>query len=148
MLGIVYVLPQQKGAQINTTKLKLNGIETSLNMYKTNVGTYPNEDEGGLSALMRKPNYDNEKLGERWMGPYVKRGTTLDDAWGHALQYEIIDKTLTEDTSGPDYRLFSVGPDGQPETEDDISLYDVDPLDPEGSVVSEEAGAITPPSTQ
>ena len=122
---VVYVLPQQEGAQRQTTQLKLTEIESALSLYKTNVGTYPTEEQGGLKALRRKPMYENEKMGERWAGPYLKPGAKLDDAWGHTLRYEIVDKTLTEDTSGPDFRLYSVGPDGQPDTDDDIKLYDV-----------------------
>lgn len=147
---VVYVLPQQEGAQRNTTRLKLTQIEQGLNMYKTNVGVFPNEEQGGLSALLRKPGYENEKLGERWAGPYLKRGTALDDAWGNALQYEMVDPTLTDDPTAPDYRLYSVGPDGQPDTDDDIHLFEANPLDIDGSVMTEDVGtapATTPAAT-
>jgi general secretion pathway protein G len=125
---VVFVLPQQEGAQINTTRVKLQNIETALTTYKLNVGTYPAEPQGGLAALLRKPMFENEKIGERWRGPYVKPGTVLDDAWGRLLIYEMVDKTLVEDPSGPDFRLFSVGPDGLRDTPDDIHLYEtIDP---------------------
>ena len=127
---VVYVLPQQEGAQRNTTRLKLTGIESGLNLYKTSVGSYPNEEQGGLNALLARPEYEDARLAERWTGPYLKRGTVLDDSWGNVLVYELIDKTLTDDPTGPDFRLFSVGPDGQPDTEDDIPLYQINPLDP------------------
>ena len=119
---VIYVLPQQEGAQKNTTRLKLVDINRALNMYKLNLGTYPSEEEGGLDALLRKPAYEDEKKGEKWSGPYLTPGATLDDAWDHRLRYEVVDKALTEEKAGPDYRLFSVGPDGQPDTDDDIKL--------------------------
>ena len=126
---VVFVLPQQEGAQINTTKIKLKSIEQALMTYKINIGTYPRIEQGGLVALLNKPAFPNEKLGQRWQGPYLQRGTALTDAWEHPLRYELIDKAMVDDPNAPDFRLFSVGPDGMPETPDDIQLYEqTDPL--------------------
>ncbi len=122
---VVYVLPQQEGAERDTTRLKLQQIEQALKLYRTNIRSYPTEEQGGLEALMVKPTFENEKVGDRWpRGGYLTRGATLDDAWGHPLRYNLVDRTL--DPDGPDFRLYSVGPDGQPETEDDVTLYDDD----------------------
>jgi general secretion pathway protein G len=132
---VVYVLPQQEGAQRNTTFVKLQQIQQGLQTYKINVGSYPTEEQGGLGALLRKPAFENEKLASRWGGPYLSLGVTLDDSWGHALIYEVIDKTLVDDKSGPDIRLFSVGPDGVRDTPDDVKLYD------ENAAATEDAGA-------
>ena len=122
---VVYVLPQQEGAERDTTRLKLQSIQSALELYRTNIRSYPTEEQGGLEALMIKPTFENEKVGDRWARQgYLTRGTTLDDAWGHPLRYDLVDRTL--DPDGPDFRLYSVGPDGQPETEDDVTLYDDD----------------------
>lgn len=122
---VVFVLPQQKGAEKNTTRVLLQQIQTALDTYRLNIGHYPSEDEGGLNALLTKPNFEKETLGEKWQGPYLKPGTTLEDAWGNVVHYEPIDATTaTADTASPlPYKLYSVGPDGQPDTEDDIKLY-------------------------
>ena len=121
---VVFLLPQQEGAEKNTTKLLLNQVATALDTYRLNVGRYPTEQDGGLNALVTKPNYENQRLGEKWQGPYLKRGTKLEDPWGYIIRYEAIDKTLsTEETpGGPPYKLFSVGPDGQADTDDDVKL--------------------------
>jgi general secretion pathway protein G len=122
---VVFVLPQQQGAEKNTTKLLLQNVGTALDTYRLNVGHYPNEQEGGLEALLKKPAFENEKLGEKWNGPYLKPGTQLDDPWGNKLRYELADMTVSTDNEkkgGLPYKLFSVGPDGQPETDDDIKL--------------------------
>lgn len=121
---VVFVLPQQEGAEKNTTRLLLTSVENALDTYRVNMGRYPTDEEGGLGALLVKPNFENEKLGEKWQGPYLKRGTKIEDPWGHPLQYEMIDRTLEENKSGPAYKLFSLGPDGQPDTADDIKLVD------------------------
>lgn len=121
---VVFVLPQQKGAEKNTTRLLLTQIQNALDTYRLNVGTYPTEQQGGLGALLVKPSFENEQLGEKWQGPYIKPGTKLLDAWGNQIRYELIDKSQQTDQTGPDYKLYSVGPDGQPDTDDDVKLYD------------------------
>ena len=125
---VVFVLPQQKGAEKNTTRLLLSQIATALDTYRLNMGHYPTEQEGGLDALVKKPNFDNEKMGEKWQGPYVKPGTKLDDPWGFSIHYELAEKTGDDETKGAlPYKLFSLGPDGQPDTDDDIKLsHDAD----------------------
>jgi general secretion pathway protein G len=120
---VVFVLPQQEGAEKNTTKLLLGQVASALDVYRLNMGRYPAEQEGGLNALLVKPTFENERLGEKWKGPYLKPGTRLEDPWGQKIRYELVDRTLDEQKSGPPYKLFSSGPDGQPETEDDIPLH-------------------------
>ena len=121
---VVFLLPQQEGAEKNTTKLLLSQVATALDTYRLNIGRYPTEQDGNLNALMIKPNYENQRLGEKWQGPYLKPGTKLEDPWGHSIRYEVVDKsTATDDKrTGPPYKLYSVGPDGQPDTDDDIKL--------------------------
>ena len=119
---VTFVLPQQAGAERNTTRLLLTQVQTSLDTYRMNVGHYPTEEEGGLGALLVRPQFENEQLGERWQGPYIKPGTKLLDAWGHQVVYELQDLAGTGQTNGLPYRLFSIGPDGQPDTEDDLAL--------------------------
>ncbi len=120
---VVFVLPQQKGAEKNTTRVMLQQVGAALDTYRLNLGHYPSEQEGGLDALLKKPTFENEKMGDRWAGPYVKAGTTLEDPWGHKIHYELADKSGPGETAGAlPYKLFSVGPDGQPDTDDDIKL--------------------------
>lgn len=120
---VVFVLPQQEGAEKNTTKLLLNQISSALDTYRLNLGHYPSEQEGGLEALLKKPTFENERLGEKWNGPYLKPGTRLDDPWGHSIRYELVDRAAAVDgekKGGLPYKLFSIGPDGQQDTDDDI----------------------------
>lgn len=120
---VIFVLPQQEGAEKNTTRLLLNQVSTALDTYRLNMGHYPKEDEGGIDALMVKPNFENERMGERWKGPYLKPGVKLEDPWGHKLVYEPIDRsTATDSKASLPYKLSSIGPDGQPDTDDDIRV--------------------------
>ena len=142
---VVFVLPQQKGAEKNTTKLLLQNVGTALDTYRLNLGHYPNEQEGGLDALLKKPTFENEKMGEKWQGPYLKPGTQLDDPWGNKLKYELQDATASTDNEQKGalpYKLYSVGPDGQPETDDDIKLMAESSAD--GSATSSSSSSTTP----
>lgn len=138
---VVFLLPQQEGAEKNTTKLLLNQVATALDTYRLNIGRYPTEQDGGLNALSTKPNFENQRLGEKWQGPYLKPGTKLEDPWGHTLRYEVVDKSVSgtgtadagDNKNVLPYKLYSVGPDGQPDTDDDIKLI------PEGDKATEAA---------
>jgi general secretion pathway protein G len=117
---VVFVLPQQEGAEKNTTKLLLSQVSSALDTYRLNLGHYPTEQEGGLDALLRKPTFENERTGEKWQGPYLKPGTQLDDPWGHKIRYEVVDRTIEGGKTTLPYKLYSTGPDGQADTDDDI----------------------------
>lgn len=121
---VVFVLPQQEGAEKNTTRLLLNNLSSALDTYRLNLGHYPTEQEGGLNALLTKPTFENERQGEKWQGPYLKPGTRLDDPWGFPLRYEVVDRSQAADgaKSALPYKLSSVGPDGQPDNDDDIKM--------------------------
>ncbi|MBG87640.1 MAG: type II secretion system protein GspG [Verrucomicrobiales bacterium] len=119
---VVFVLPQQQGAEQNTTRLLLNQVSSALDTYRLNMGHYPTEEEGGITALSTKPTFENERMAAKWQGPYLKPGTILEDPWGNALKYEPVDLSLEEDKSALPYKLYSVGPDGQADTEDDIKI--------------------------
>ena len=121
---VIFVLPQQEGAEKNTTRLLLNQVSSALDTYRLNMGHYPTEEEGGIDALLIKPTFENERMAERWKGPYLKPGTRLEDPWGNKLVYEVVDRSIesTDNTASLPYKLSSVGPDGQPETDDDIKV--------------------------
>ena len=116
---VVFVLPQQEGAEKNTTRLLLQNVETALDTYRLNMSRYPTTEQG-LSALISKPTFENERQGDKWNGPYLKPGTKLEDTWGNPIRYELVESTDESNKSAARYKLYSVGPDGQPETADDI----------------------------
>ena len=116
---VVNLMPQQEGAERNAADLLVKSVKNSLNTYRLNIGHYPTEDEGGLLALVQKPTFENERLGTKWTGPYVKSGTTFDDPWGNPLVYEPADPEFKQ-PEDPDYRLYSKGPNGLEGDEDDI----------------------------
>ena len=88
---VVNLIPQQEGAERNTAKILVDNVRSSLDTYRLNIGRYPTEEDGGLLALLKKPEYENERLGAKWSGPYVKKDTALTDPWGNQLVYEPAD---------------------------------------------------------
>jgi general secretion pathway protein G len=120
---IVYVLPEQGKAQISTTKLKLESMKSGLQRFKLDMGTYPRPEHGGLKALLEKPKLENSKKKGDWDGPYVDLSTTFDDAWGQDLKFKLVNASLRTKGSAIPYLLYSIGPDGKDNTEDDIYLY-------------------------
>ena len=86
-------------------------ISTMLEMYRRDMGKYPEE----LKELAEKP--DGEDAA-RWHGPYVNDLSKLKDAWGRELKYK-----SPGDVRKDSYDLWSVGEDGEDQTDDDITNF-------------------------
>jgi general secretion pathway protein G len=108
-----------EGAKIDATKIKLKQIETALDAYNLAIGHYPSEEEGGLKALLTKPTFSDEKMGEKWRGPYLNADPK--DEWGNAFTYEVV--TGSTEAGAKPYKLSSNGPDKNPQTDDDIKNW-------------------------
>jgi len=75
------VLNQLGGAKTKTALIQIRDLEQALEMYKLDVGRYPNTAQG-LDALVRPPS------GTRgWNGPYLK-GDVPQDPWGTDYAYK------------------------------------------------------------
>ena len=90
VMGILAVLtaiatPQVMGyfnkAKTESVQLQIQNINTALELYYMENGTYPSSDEG-LRALVEAP-----ADAPRWNGPYLKQTQALSDPWGHPYQY-------------------------------------------------------------
>ena len=72
-----------------------------LNAYKSDIGHFPTEKEGGLTALFKKPTFEDAAMMKKWKGPYLKEEKAKIDEWGRKLNYK---------PGKRDYDLFSSGP--------------------------------------
>jgi len=97
---------------------QISALSHALDLYQANVGHYPTEDEGGLKALVSKPNYADPNLGEKWQGPYIK-APLLKDPWGKDIHYEVAQPGDAIAKQVP-FKLWSSGPDTTDGTEDDV----------------------------
>jgi general secretion pathway protein G len=100
IMGLVgpRVLKYLSDARVNATRLQIEALGNSLDLYYLDNGRYPSTSEG-LDALVRKPSN-----AESWNGPYVKNVPL--DAWKNEYVY----RSPGED--GP-YDIMSYGSDGR-----------------------------------
>jgi len=69
------------GAKVDTARIQINNLETVLDLYRLQIGAYPNSNEGLLALIERPASVGN------WNGPYVKKRESLVDPWGSPYQY-------------------------------------------------------------
>jgi len=90
-------------------------LENALRMYKLDNLFYPSTDQG-LEALVEKP--ATEPLPTKWSSEgYLER--LSQDPWGGPYRY------LNPGVHGP-IDIFSLGPDGRPDTADDLGNWNLD----------------------
>ena len=106
----VSVLQMQKNANRDAAKTQLNGFKTAITLYQMDIGQVPSED-AAFDALINPPaDLPNPA---KWKGPYFDKSIPL-DPWDHQYVYEWL--------NADQYRIYSAGPDGTPQTDDDITL--------------------------
>jgi len=109
------VIPKFAGrsqqAKVTAAQSQISSIEMALDAFEVDNGYYPKT--GALNELLDQPaNAPN------WKGPYLKKGIPM-DPWGNSYSYDYPGK---HNPTG--YDLASPGPDGRPNTEDDINNWD------------------------
>ena len=114
-LVVPQFIGQQQQAQIDTTRIAVHSFEQALDIYRMNAGAYPTTEQG-LAALLAPPT--SEPIPQKWVGPYLKEGSTLQDPWQNVYQYAY---PGTYNQTKPD--IWSAGPDRQSGTADDIGNW-------------------------
>jgi general secretion pathway protein G len=121
ILGILagIVVPKFVGqtdkARMAAARMELRNIGMALDRYEMENGAFPTTDQG-LKALMEKPT--STPTPRDWNGPYLKEEPK--DPWRQPYQYR------RPSQNNLDYDLWSLGPDGQDATEDDVSNWKQD----------------------
>jgi general secretion pathway protein G len=112
VMGILAILtaaavPQMMGyfgkAKTQSAQIQIENINTALEMYYMENGTYPSAN-AGLKALVEPP-----PEAPRWNGPYLKKAKNLLDPWGRPYQY-------VYPTATGEYEVYSLGPSGKGST--------------------------------
>jgi len=101
------LLNYYRKSQVSAAKLELKAIQQQVDMYKIDMGEYPNK----LINLVKRPR--DPQRAAKWMGGAApKKGGYLKklkkDPWGNAYVY----KKGVPYKDNP-YTLFSYGPDGK-----------------------------------
>ncbi len=112
------LLGTQKKADIRTAQAQIGNLASALKMYAVDMKTFPLTEEG-LNALVSAP--EDEALAKNWDGPYIEGGKLPKDPWGGDFQYEFEAGETDSKSTDSFPRIFSLGPDRQPGTADDIS---------------------------
>ena len=108
----VNVISRWKKAQVDGTRVQLASYEQALQAYYLDNNRYPHTSQG-LEALVSKPT--NGKIPRNYaQGGYMKK--VADDPWGTPYRYVCDDYQ--------NYSISSDGPDGEPDTEDDVYTDD------------------------
>ena len=101
-------------------KLTIESLETSLRLYKLDVGAYPSTEQG-LAALTTAPGTGS--TANNWReGGYIEKGKVPKDPWGNDFIY------LSPGVHG-DYDIMSYGSDGVPGGEGkdkDINSWEIE----------------------
>jgi general secretion pathway protein G len=109
-LVIPNVINRRGDAAIKKAYADVNGgFKTSLGMYAVDTGSFPKT----LQELVQSP-----ADVKNWKGPYIDLTAVPTDPWGHAYVYIFPGR---RNASG--YDLYSMGPDGQDGTSDDIGNW-------------------------
>ncbi len=87
---------QQVGAQRDAALSQIQSLQAALDMYRLDVGEYPDSLEG----LM-----DNDSGSASWNGPYLRGSSLPTDPWDNEYIYE--------DEGQQGFTLVSYGPDGE-----------------------------------
>jgi len=119
------VLGTQKKADINAAKAQIGMFKAALERYALDMKDFPTTEQA-LQALVEEPT-DSESLSDsassssssRWDGSYLTSADLPKDPWGNEYQYEYPPTRGKGDY--PD--IWSLGPDGEDDTEDDICSW-------------------------
>jgi general secretion pathway protein G len=125
----------QKQAQIDSVTAQIALFEDALRLYQSQNNVFPTAEQG-LQALMEKP--EEDPIPKRWAGPYLTEATVL-DPWGNEYRYSYPGEHNKD--KKPD--IWSVGPDGEDGSEDDIGNWKADGEDKEDTT-ADKSSAVKP----
>lgn len=114
LVGIQYRSFQKK-ALLKAAQAQIGMFKQALEFYQLDMGNYPSTS-AGLEALRTVP-ADLENTAKWGPDPYLAETVPL-DPWDHQYQYLIPGKVNLDS-----YDIWSLGPDGQDGTEDDIGNW-------------------------
>jgi general secretion pathway protein G len=101
-------------ARITAAQTQISTFGNALDQFEVDCGYYPRSRDG-LNDLIVQP-----RDAQNWHGPYLKSDTIPQDPWKAAYIYECPGKH-----NPSSYDIYSMGPDGRANTDDDICNWTV-----------------------
>jgi general secretion pathway protein G len=103
----------QEKALKDAAKGQVGIFKSAVNLYKFHTRDYPAE----LDGLTTKP--EDSNVADRWAGPYLDTVKVPLDPWDHDYKF------IAPGKHNPDsFDVWSMGPDGQDGTDDDIGNWE------------------------
>lgn len=113
------ILGSKQKADISAAKTQMGMLMSSLETYVVDMRAYP-DTEVGLDALINDPSTEDDEKKSKWGGPYIKKSQLPKDPWGNDYKYEY----PGTHTKNKEPEIWSMGPDGQEGTDDDIVSWE------------------------
>jgi general secretion pathway protein G len=111
--GVMLMQNVGTDAEISKAQADIRMWETNMIRYKTKALILPTQQQG-LESMVTKPTV--EPIPRNWL--QMAKPEALTDPWGRKYQYRNPGK---RNPSG--YDIFSLGPDGQENTDDDVGNW-------------------------
>jgi general secretion pathway protein G len=99
-------------ANLKAAKVQVQMLESAINTYKGTTLMTPNSLDDLISAPA------DPKQAAKWAGPYLPANKDLVDPWGNAYKFN-----AKGTKSGVGFDVYSLGPDGQDGSDDDIGNW-------------------------
>lgn len=112
----VNVVGRQEKANIQLTSTQISNVMGALDQYRLDNHRYPSSEQG-LDALVHKPSSGTVPKSYP-DGGYIKK--VPKDAWGQEFSY------ASPGNHGNKVEVWSAGPDGEEDTEDDVKSWETD----------------------
>jgi general secretion pathway protein G len=119
------ILGSKQKADIGAARTQIGALNQAFEHYFLDMKKYP-DTEIGLKALLEDPSESEEKK-SAWDGPYLKKSSIPKDPWGNDYQYQF----PATHTKSKEPEIWSFGPDGQDNTDDDIVSWEGEKKDGE-----------------
>jgi len=119
-LVVPRILGTQKRADIDATKTQIGSFKGALERYAFNMGDFPTTEQGLVALIEAPAAEDAEATGAtKWQGSYLTADEIPKDPWGNDYGY----RYPPEQSKGEYPEIWSNGPDGEPDTADDICSW-------------------------
>ncbi|MEM1185620.1 MAG: type II secretion system major pseudopilin GspG [Planctomycetota bacterium] len=112
----VAIFGRQDEAKLKLAETDLNNIEKAMEFFRLDFERFPTDDEG-VAVLWDSSLLDVEDEAEEAKWEAYLREPIPTDRWGNEWGYR------SESEYGQDFDLWSNGPDGEEDTEDDITSW-------------------------
>jgi general secretion pathway protein G len=111
-------LGAQRRADRQNAQAQIGLLRGALERYAMDTKGFPTTEEG-LQALISRPSDSESGPAAAWDGPYLSTDEIPRDPWGNEYQY-----VYPPERSSRDFpEIWSYGPDGEDNTEDDITSW-------------------------